>query len=74
MEEHGANSKRFPKWLITTDTMQKCNISPENKKKLLPDCKIMEITHDEIDRALKKMADPGKHGLSSWSTPLTPGT
>jgi hypothetical protein len=48
---------------------------------------IVEITNDEIDRALKKrpcngdiniptqiMADPGKYGLSSWGTPPTPDT
>jgi hypothetical protein len=54
MEELVANSNRLPEWLITPNTMQKCEFSPENKEKLRPDCMIVEITHDEIDRALKK--------------------
>jgi hypothetical protein len=54
MEELGANSKRLPEWLITPNTMQKCDFSPENIQKLRPDCMIVEITHEKIDRALKK--------------------
>jgi hypothetical protein len=46
MEELGADSKRLPEWLITPDTMQKCDFSPENKQKLRPDCMIVEITHE----------------------------
>jgi hypothetical protein len=29
-----AQSKRLPEWLITPNTMQKCEFSPENKQKL----------------------------------------
>jgi hypothetical protein len=58
MEIFGANSKRLPEWLITQDTMQNCDFSPE-KKELRPDCMIVEITHDEIDRALKKRTRNG---------------
>jgi hypothetical protein len=54
MEELGAKSKRIPEWLLTPNTMQKCNFSPENKQNLRPDCMIVEITNDEIDMALKK--------------------
>jgi hypothetical protein len=54
MKELGANSERLPEWLITPNKMQKCDFSPENKQKLSPDCMIVEITHEEIDRALKK--------------------
>jgi hypothetical protein len=54
MEELGAKSKRLPEWLITPNAMQKCDSSPENEQKLRPDCMIVEVTHDEIDRALKK--------------------
>jgi hypothetical protein len=32
MEELGAYSKRLPEWLITPNTMQKCDFSPENKQ------------------------------------------
>jgi hypothetical protein len=53
MEELGANSRRLPEWLITPNTMQNCVFSSENKQKLRPDCMIVEITHEEIDRALK---------------------
>jgi hypothetical protein len=42
MEELGANSKRLPERLITPNTMQKCEFSPENKQKLRPDCMIVE--------------------------------
>jgi hypothetical protein len=60
MEEIGANSKRLPEWLITPNTVQKCvYFSPENKKKIRPDCMIVEITHDEFDRALKKRTRNG---------------
>jgi hypothetical protein len=59
MEEIGANSKRLPEWLITPNTMQKCDISPEIKLKLRPDSMIVEITHEEIDRALKKRTRNG---------------
>jgi hypothetical protein len=44
MEDLGANSKRLPEWLITPNTMRKCDFSPENKQKLRPDCMIVEIT------------------------------
>jgi hypothetical protein len=54
MEELEANSKRIPEWLITPNAMQKFDFSPENKQKLRPDCMIVEITNDEIDRVLKK--------------------
>jgi hypothetical protein len=54
MEELGANSKRLPEWLITPNTLQKCEFSPETKQKYRPDCMIVEIAYDEIDRALKK--------------------
>jgi hypothetical protein len=54
MEELGAISKCLPEWLITPDTVQKFDFSLENKQKLSPDCMIAEITHEEIDRALKK--------------------
>jgi hypothetical protein len=87
MEELGVNSKRLPEWLITPNTMQKCDFSPEIKQKLGPDCMIVEITHEEFDRALKKKTRngdnnvstqikgrPGKYGSWSWGTPLTPGT
>jgi hypothetical protein len=59
MEALGAQSKRLPEWLITPNTMQKCDFSPENKQKLRPDCMIVEITNDEIDRALKKRTRNG---------------
>jgi hypothetical protein len=59
MEELGANSKRLPEWLITPNTMQKCDFSPENKQKLRPDCMIVEIRHEEIDRTLKKRTRNG---------------
>jgi hypothetical protein len=32
LKELGANSKRLPEWLITPNTMQKCDFSPENKQ------------------------------------------
>jgi hypothetical protein len=54
MEKLGANSERLPEWLITPFTMQKCAVSPNNEQKLLPDCMLVEITHEEIDRALKE--------------------
>jgi hypothetical protein len=54
MEAFGAQSKSLPGWLITPYTMQKCDFSPENKQKLRPDCIIVVITNDEIDRTLKK--------------------
>jgi TRAP-type uncharacterized transport system substrate-binding protein len=54
--------------------------SPEKKQKLRLDCMIAEITHDEIDRALKKRPRIGDtnvptqtYGSSNWGTPLTPG-
>jgi hypothetical protein len=61
MAELGAYSKRLPEWLITPNTMQKCDFSPENhcKQKLRPDCMIVEIAHEEIDRALKKRTRNG---------------
>jgi hypothetical protein len=59
MEEFGATSKRLPEWLITPNTMQTCKFSPENKQKLRPGCMIVEITHDEIDRALNKRTRNG---------------
>jgi hypothetical protein len=65
MEELGTKSKRFPKWLITPNTMQKCDFSPEKKQKLRPDCIIVDITNDEIDRALKKRACNGDTPPSS---------
>jgi hypothetical protein len=36
MDELRATSKRLPEWLITPNTMQKCEFSPENKKKIPP--------------------------------------
>jgi hypothetical protein len=65
----------MPEWLITLNTVQKCHFSPNNKQtpRPGPDCIIVEIAHDEIDRALKRrfemealktpprqVADPGK--------------
>jgi hypothetical protein len=32
MEELGATSKRLPEWLITPDTMQKCDFLPKTNK------------------------------------------
>jgi hypothetical protein len=46
-------------WLITPNTMQKFVFSFENKRKLRPDCMIVEITNDEIDRALRKRTRNG---------------
>jgi hypothetical protein len=85
IEELGAKSKSLPEWLIKPNTMQKCDFSPENKQKLRPDCMIPEITNDDVDRAPKKQTrngetniptqvDPGRYGLLSWDTPLTPDT
>jgi hypothetical protein len=87
MEELGANSTRLPDWLIAPNTMQKCDFSPETKQKLRPDCMIVEITNDEIDRALKKRTRNGDTNVPTqingrprniWlielGTPLTPGT
>jgi hypothetical protein len=48
--------------------MQKCDFSPENKQKLRPDCMIVEITKDEIDRALKKS---NRNGNTSIPTQIT---
>jgi hypothetical protein len=59
MEELGAKYKSLPKWLITPNTMQKCDSSSENKQKLRPDCMIVEITNDEIARAIEKRARNG---------------
>jgi len=86
MEEVGADSKRLPTWLVTPDTMQNCDFSPDNKQKLRPDCMIVEITQIEIERAFKKrkrngdatvptqtIADPGRSGSLSWGTPPTLG-
>jgi hypothetical protein len=39
--------------------MQKFVFSFENKRKLRPDCMIVEITNDEIDRALRKRTRNG---------------
>jgi hypothetical protein len=39
--------------------MQKFDFSPENIQYLRPDCMIVEITHEEIDRALKKRTRNG---------------
>jgi hypothetical protein len=58
MGELGAKSKRLTEWLITPNTLQKCDFSPENEQKL-PACIIMETTHDEIDMALKKRTHNG---------------
>jgi hypothetical protein len=41
-EELGAKNKRLPEWLITPNTMQKCDFSAVNKQKLRPDCMIVE--------------------------------
>jgi hypothetical protein len=58
IEELEAKSKRLPEWLITPATMQECDSSPE-KKNLTKDCMIVEITDDEIGRALKKSTRNG---------------
>ncbi len=54
MEDLGADSKRLPNWLVTPDTMQKCDFSPPNKQYRRPDCMIVEITQDEIEKAFTK--------------------
>jgi hypothetical protein len=59
MEALGAQSKRLPEWLITPNTMQKCDFFPENKQKVRPDCMIVDITNNEIDGALKKRTRNG---------------
>ena len=45
MTELGADSKRLPDWLITTETMHKHDFLPEDKPKLRPDCMIVEVPH-----------------------------
>jgi hypothetical protein len=65
LEELGAESKRLPEWLITPNTMQKCDFSPENKQKLRPYCMIVDITNNEIDGALKKRTRNGDTNISN---------
>ena len=45
MEELGADSKRLPDWLITTETMHKHGFPSEDKRKLRPDCMVVEVPH-----------------------------
>jgi hypothetical protein len=59
MTELGASSIRLPEWLIAPNTMQKCDLLPENEQKLRPDCMILEFTQEEIKGALKK---PNRNG------------
>jgi len=58
-EDLEADSKRLPELLGTPDTMQKCDLSPDNKPKLRPDCMIVKITHGELERALEKRKRSG---------------
>jgi hypothetical protein len=48
----GLKYQSLPEWLITPNTVQKYDFSPE-KKNLRPDCMIVEITNDDIDGLLR---------------------
>jgi hypothetical protein len=65
MEELGANPKPLPEWLITPwpDIMQKCDFPLENKQQLSSDRMIVGITHEEIDKALKKRTQNGDNNI-----------
>jgi len=46
LTELGANAKRLPDWLMTVETMEKCEFPPAHKNKLRPDCMIVEVPRE----------------------------
>jgi hypothetical protein len=84
----GLHLKGLPELLLTPNTMQTCDSPPDSKQRLRPECMIVVIIHDEINRALKKRNRNGDTNvptqmngrprnfwlIESGGTPLTPGS